>query len=1028
MVNKMVQTNDNPQIPLKAPSLKKYIRKTFLKDYLKHMPNPKWQSSIPSLKSFFGVFIVIVLLTALSYGLTFLNLNFLKIIFSINHQDILNIHIGIGAVLIGMAFFVANSLVDINSDKGRVLLHRSNFFRLISAEIITLIIFLLFDDKLCILSVITVGSFTIIHLGKTINVLILDYEMEKSKKDMLIDILNNYLSEVFKHDIYKRRGASLLSDIGDRYKESTKGLISFDYWQAYYTEGLTYYNIHKEGFVTDISIKKLNQFILESMNIIEQNNLPKQNNDSAALFIIPKFYEKSDGKLLAVNNEILPKDTIEKLIKLAHNIFETEDKSPITSIKKYLKIRNKKHKNIESAAKYEVTKIKNRCLQAIKNEDENTLRKETELYLEIINNFYTNINSFGGGFSSEQAQKERNAFPFEQLKYTEWIFKDFRQVFIKGVQSSSNEVFQLIVDLPRIFVRNAIVNNDHLVYQEFINYYELIYYYAMKNKIHQDHLKKALNSSIKDLNHIADHFLSYRFRDQLMLEGDLIEYSEYLLLKYQNLIKTSFENDDIDRFRECLKSTAKSFKVLNYSPKKRQNQKEVFNKILLKKEELYFGIYMWIFYKYKNADPECDYSKYNDQLDKYLPHRPNELSVLLLRCLDDNTERFWKWHSWELEDKYNEEGGAVWISTTHNFNYVYLIQMLKLIEDFNESEIMEILLPNNRHFALSIDGDSGLITSIKKILEDERLVSLISDKAKSKIDPLIKRLKKVKEDFDNYELEIIREAPISATKIDQFTKGLIKNFTDSSAIKNVFAYFGRFINNLERNPKNGFGINQFYDKRAFIQDDDLTGFYLDFSEGFDIGEVLTRGENEYVLDILDTSLKHESIDNFDDTIEEKCDINKIIIISVNSANWHILGHKYEHDYSKSHPLREFGGYYIIKDNKIPVFEFYKYNSEEALYILNTEKLGTYYQHNPLNENEEKPLIENLYIDVIELTENSKAMNDILGNNPDWLQDIGDTDQKIKHLKERVIIKAIEKFEYIPDEDMKGFVFKPKQDE
>lgn len=55
---------------------------------------------------------------------------------SITFQNLITINTGIGAVLIGLAFFVAQSLLDKNDpDKARVLLSESAFFPLLTSEI-----------------------------------------------------------------------------------------------------------------------------------------------------------------------------------------------------------------------------------------------------------------------------------------------------------------------------------------------------------------------------------------------------------------------------------------------------------------------------------------------------------------------------------------------------------------------------------------------------------------------------------------------------------------------------------------------------------------------------------------------------------------------------------------------------------------------------------------------------------------------------------------------------------------------------
>ena len=51
------------------------------------------------------------------------------------------------------------------------------------------------------------------------------------------------------------------------------------------------------------------------------------------------------------------------------------------------------------------------------------------------------------------------------------------------------------------------------------------------------------------------------------------------------------------------------------------------------------------------------------------------------------------------------------------------------------------------------------------------------------------------------------------------------------------------------------------------------------------------------------------------------------------------------------------------------------------------------------------------IDVYEIVDGSKKLKEIMNNRPEWLSNHGDEDEQIEYLKEKVIIKIYEKFEF-----------------
>ena len=111
-----------------------------------------------------------------------------------HYQNLIAIHAGIGAVLIGLAFFIAQEIAKErdkgNSYKGFIILRRSKFFSLLIAEI--LFFFLFLWGSVNILSTIPVflmGMFTLYSLYKTFGLIIDDFELKKEERKIFFDNL-----------------------------------------------------------------------------------------------------------------------------------------------------------------------------------------------------------------------------------------------------------------------------------------------------------------------------------------------------------------------------------------------------------------------------------------------------------------------------------------------------------------------------------------------------------------------------------------------------------------------------------------------------------------------------------------------------------------------------------------------------------------------------------------------------------------------------------------------------------------------
>ena len=128
--------------------------------------------------------------------------------------DPVAIHTGIGAVLIGLAFFVAQSLTDkSDSEKSRVLLYKSWFFPLLMAEVMAFFFFIGETNILGFIPVILIAGWTMFSLGSVIDILVKEHKMEEAKKEVLLSVTKKNFIRILDREITERIGNNFISAI-----------------------------------------------------------------------------------------------------------------------------------------------------------------------------------------------------------------------------------------------------------------------------------------------------------------------------------------------------------------------------------------------------------------------------------------------------------------------------------------------------------------------------------------------------------------------------------------------------------------------------------------------------------------------------------------------------------------------------------------------------------------------------------------------------------------------------------------------
>jgi hypothetical protein len=98
----------------------------------------------------------------------------------------------------------------------------------------------------------------------------------------------------------------------------------------------------------------------------------------------------------------------------------------------------------------------------------------TQTYLIVAEEFLTTLNRLGGGYTSEQAQQERNNVSGGWSE-AQWLVTDVRELLIVTAESDNTDVIGKIAYLPFAIAKRALLAGDHYLFQQFLNFPSFIY-------------------------------------------------------------------------------------------------------------------------------------------------------------------------------------------------------------------------------------------------------------------------------------------------------------------------------------------------------------------------------------------------------------------------------------------------------------------------------------------------------------------------------------------------------------------------
>ena len=1010
---------------------------------------------LPSISSLLLISIGFVVIFFFSHGFQNFNLSniFNPIFYTFERGDnyynnYLNILTGLSGIIIALVIFIAESVRN-NKDKiqKQLLLKETLLWPLTSIMILSFLNFIYFRiNFLSVILILLVILFSIYAFYKGIKIMLDPQKHKELAEDLFRDrikliIYNSILGRVGNNILFKKLGVD--NEIKIEYTLS-KGFIpnQKDY---IYVEG------EKDGYITDIHLGELKNLAIELEKTANELGFSIYNKDKP--FIKNQADEK--GGESAIQNKTTTAISPVYLLKRFRDYLEKDgvfnkDGRIVFALPKDFSSNQKtinlvkqkigqifKFEELETSSdelSRELKDVKNRIILSINDNNSLGVEDNVSIYIKVIEYFLSELYKFGGGFSYEQATKERSVFPEDEFNEVRWVYQDIWELLQLAIEGGNKNVIRNIAYLPIVIASRAVTARDHYLFQKFLH---IIIYLYNKADVASDELKDfMIDRSWRYMKELADYNIEPNLKNEErdIKDEDLDNYKHYaihLLKIFQELIKSSIDRKDLENFKLFMHKFSGLFS--RFLRDRSWNEKETVKEgirldIEKAKNEIVFGINSWILNLLRHKTDDALLNGLFEISKNYLPTAIDKLTYIYVGVRSFEREGFWGWDNWEIIP----DGVARNIDVSGKLDYLYCIRSLQILRNKTKEEFKDKKIIINRDIALTLENhQNGLF----KIIDDITLDNSILDEQSINSKELLKQLlSDAKEEYDEKEKAEIENEKLDEGKINKFYSELVNSFKSNSVMRSLVSFFGNFYDKSGENEINKdyklWGYNQIDFKEAFIKNPRT--HYVGHAEQY--GHGLADSENNQVFlkivnsldkkDILPPEINKEIFE----FIKEK-DGGEFIIINT-------LDHLIKWDFIKqgkffdSKPQGKeyedhnwFEGYYVNNDLKIPIFSLFLRNREMNNYIcvLDLKKLGDWTQYLPADKEQDKQYQKDMFFfKIVDLNVDNDLRDKIISEKPKWLEKEKD---KKRYLNRRVVFQIYEKFKYEIKDENAGVVLK-----
>ena len=1039
-----------------AENMRHGLHKPFYKDFFEQIYYPSWFSLLSVLVCFSILFILSRLTSLRSIAIPGLAFDT-----SSQYQNLIAVHAGVGAIIFALLIFVAESLRDDETkDRARVLLRESFLFPLTVSEIVSFFIFIWGDvNMLGILPIATVAILTIISLWRLLEVLLSKSKFAAKRLKLLRERIDRSIDSAIK----ERVGDNIFIQA---FGEDKIGLKYYPFsLDGNDKAGRISFYSDKVGLVTDVRLDKLEELakLIEpeanknGFSFLKNKLKPQQagTEQGQPEFAERVMYTHNDKHYVHKKYRDIVDEEDKILVSVDGNV--VKDKAVLARISKLAKdaFIIKPGENFSEEMKLEIAGLEGQFIEAINNKRADKVIELSKTYTNLAESFLEAINQYGGGYSYDQAKKERGAI-LGGWNEVQWIADSIRDIFEKAIQSEDRKIVLNVAYLPIAIAIRAIKFKDQYLFQEFIRFPVQLYYLAAR-EAEGDLKDLMIDRSWRHLKEMSDYYIENQLKRKVDDVESVKQYAEFtkpLFLAFQDLLKAAFDKRDFDSFSIFLEQFSKTYnhfdpdydnhsseyleQSLSWITDKDQQdlirnkiavQKErenVATDIKLKKQQIIFGLSAYIFEKLRQNASNTVVQDFYNNISKKLPTQLPELTVLYQSARTHEAEHFWNWDNWETIPD-----GEVHIIDVHSKqDRLYCVKALQILAPLSDELASQIKLPTSRDFAFLVEDRTGghtIIPILNDIKTNPALWSFILDAAAvSKVDLFKGLLQKAKDNQEKKEDEYLQSVEVNPSKLEEFKTKIKEAFYSTVRLRPVADRLGIYKKLLDETPGKtvpSWGYNQLDNKAAFVENWHVHygGWGDTYGDGIANSEdQLIFGQLVEAVEVKKDIKKDDIINEIERVVTEQKLGNPIIIQTLeylfeydSIKRSDLFIEKYRRDCPKTpfSDLKSFLGVFKLSDKNIPVIDIFVRDKklDNKIIIADLEKLGTFNQYAPIDKPEDAANQHDIFfLRVDDLNKDTEQRNKILEQNPDWLQKYTD---KEGHLKSCVVVRLYEKFKF-----------------
>ena len=788
------------QIEAKVKAYSRPTAFTKIKEWFSQLYAPSWPS-----------FVIVALFAGIFIGLSHWDIGGIPLFSkSKDYANLIAVHAGIGAIIFALVIFIAESLRDdTDKDRARVLLKVSLLFPLTVTEIFVFFGFWGNVNWIMTVAVGIVGCLAVYSISMLLLTLLSPFRFSRVRIALLKDrikvgiggaIDQRYGNQILFEALGKEIKLSYYPPIGQEEEESfvvfladKNGVITdirMDLLEK--ISDILEKEANKNGYSFDKSLSRVGNTGSGSRVTSEKKSEYKKDNER---YLLKKYRDEVDdeykGLICAKKDVIKDPAVIREITELTKDAFVIGP-----------------GRNFSEEVIAELDGVQDQFLVAIDAGRLTRIKEFGKAYLALAESFLELLEQHGGGYTYEQAKKELGAFIGEWSEMR-WLADSIADLLFKSFATDSKEVISDIAYLPVAICIRAMKVGDHYLFQKFINFPTLLYSNAAGRK--DDVRDFMIARSYTWLKELVDFYIEPPIRDSSKVE-EVEKYRDFglpIFVAFLRLCKEAVETNDPTSLTKILAAFEDLYDGFDHprSPDARQlqwmlddatdpNDKERIEKqlqvqktreavqaeIVKKKREMLFGLAAWALKRYWQ-NPGDVYAKAIFEIIE--PHLPRDIKILTdIFNGTHNPQRadFWGWNMWDIPS----DGHAHSIDTSSNVERLYAVEMLKILSGLPPERFATLSLPPSEDMAFLARPASGFGTLLGQIEATPANWSFaLTPAAIAQIPNFKTLLKKVEEEQEQKEKQIIANASLSSTKMGDFKESFWKAFDETAIMRNI---------------------------------------------------------------------------------------------------------------------------------------------------------------------------------------------------------------------------------------------------